>query len=117
MVEVLNKDIISFLFKGEIPQENTTIQDASKLKTKKDNVELSKEEIPNTDELAAQNRAASASASGNPSRVETIVREHAKIGRNERVEIKNVMSGEVKTLKYKQAEPLIAKGEWVLLSK
>jgi len=117
MVEMLNKDIISFLFKGEIPSENTPIQDASKVKTKKDNVELSKEEIPNTDELAAQNRAASASASAGSSRVETIVREHAKIGRNDRVEIKNVMSGEVKSLKYKQAESLIAKGEWVLLSK
>ena len=117
MVEVLNKDIISFLFKGEIPSQNTPIQDASKLKTKKDNVELSKEEISNTDELAAKNRAVSAGVSGQVSKVETIVREQAKIGRNERVEVKNIMSGEVKSLKYKQAEPLITKGEWVLISK
>jgi preprotein translocase subunit SecA len=31
------------------------------------------------------------------------------------VTIKHVMSGEKKTTKYKQAEPLIAKGEWVLV--
>ena len=63
-------------------------------------------------------RSAEARAAGNTQRqqqpVETIVRERPKIGRNERVTIKNVMSGENKTLKFKQAEPLIAKGEWVL---
>lgn len=46
---------------------------------------------------------------------ETIVREHSKIGCNERVNIKHVMSGENKTLKYKQAIPLIDKGDWVLV--
>ncbi len=66
------------------------------------------------DERSAQNRAA-----GNTQRqqqvVETIVRDKPKIGRNDRVTIKHVMSGENKTLKYKQAEPLINKGEWVLI--
>ena len=38
-----------------------------------------------------------------------------KIGRNERVTIKNVMSGESKVVKFKQAEPLIDKGEWVIV--
>jgi len=117
MVEVLNKDIISFLFKGEIPSNNAQIKDASNVRTKNDKVQLSKEEIPNTDELAAQNRAVSAGASQRPTKVETIVRDHAKIGRNDRVEIKNVMNGEVKSVKFKQAEPLISKGEWVLVSK
>jgi len=66
------------------------------------------------DERAAESRAA-----GNTQRrsqvVETIVREQPKIGRNDRVVIKNVMSGESKTVKYKQAEPLIKKGEWILV--
>jgi len=39
-----------------------------------------------------------------------------KIGRNDRVVIKNVISGENKTVKYKQAEPLIVKGEWVIIT-
>jgi len=47
--------------------------------------------------------------------VETIVRERPKIGRNDRVTIKHVMSGENKTLKYKQALPLLDKGDWVLV--
>ena len=65
------------------------------------------------DERAAQSRAA-----GNTQReqaVETIVREQPKIGRNDRVKIKNIISGETKTLKYKQALPVINSGEWVLV--
>jgi preprotein translocase subunit SecA len=43
------------------------------------------------------------------------VREQPKIGRNDRVTIKNIISGESKTLKYKQALPLVDKGDWVLV--
>jgi len=46
---------------------------------------------------------------------ETIVRTERKIGRNERVTIKNVTTGANKEVKYKQAIPLINKGEWVLV--
>jgi preprotein translocase subunit SecA len=113
MIDQVNKDVISFLFKGELPQETTnTIQEAQARRREK--VEASKEEIQNMDERNAENRAA-----GNTQRqqevVETIVRERPKIGRNDRVIIKHVMSGENKTLKYKQALPLITKGEWVLV--
>ena len=48
--------------------------------------------------------------------VETVVRDQPKIGRNEKVTIKNVMSGEEKEVKFKQAIPLLEKGEWVLVN-
>ena len=113
MIDEVNKDVISFLFKGELPQETQdTIQEARTRQREK--VETSKEEIPNLDERSAQSRAA-----GNMQRqqqvIETIVRDKPKIGRNDRVTIKHVLNGENKTLKYKQAEPLIAKGDWVLV--
>ncbi|WP_248723515.1 preprotein translocase subunit SecA [Seonamhaeicola sp. ML3] len=113
MIDQVNKDVISFLFKGELPQETqNNIQEARARKQEK--VQTTKEEIPNLDERAAESRAA-----GNTQRqqqiVETIVRDKPKIGRNDRVTIKHVMNGENKTLKYKQAEPLIAKGDWVLV--
>jgi preprotein translocase subunit SecA len=47
--------------------------------------------------------------------VETIVREQPKVGRNDKVTIKHVMSGETKAVKYKQAIPLIDKGEWIII--
>ncbi len=114
MIEKVNKDVISFLFKGELPQENQQqIQEAREVK-RKEKLSEQKDEIPNMDERAAQSRAAG-NTQPKPQITETIVRERPKIGRNERVTIKNVMSGENKTVKYKQAIPLIDKGEWVLV--
>ena len=115
MIDKVNKEVVSFLFKGELPTENPNeIQNAGNVRRPKENLQTSKEEIPNSDELAAQNRAAGQTQGQRPQVTETIVRDHPKIGRNDRVTIKNVMSGESKTVKYKQAEPLIHKGDWVL---
>tara|TARA_R110001583_G_scaffold38924_2_gene125404 strand:- start:972 stop:4334 length:3363 start_codon:yes stop_codon:yes gene_type:complete len=115
MIDKVNKEVVSFLFKGELPTENPNeIQNAGNLRRPKENLQTSKEEIPNSDELAAKNRAAGQTQGQRPQITETIVRERPKIGRNERVTIKNVMSGQSKTVKYKQAEPLLDKGEWVL---
>lgn len=116
MIEKVNKDVVSFLFKGELPSGNTEeIQEARTLRRSKEDLKTTKEEIPNSDELAARNRAAGQTQGNRPQVTETIVRERPKIGRNDKVKIKNVMSGESKTLKFKQAEPLINKGEWVLV--
>ncbi|WP_452225881.1 preprotein translocase subunit SecA [Lacinutrix cladophorae] len=112
-IDQVNKDVISFLFKGELPTQESNIQEAKETR-KKENLQTQKEEIPNLDERSAQNRAAS-NTQRQPEVVETIVRDKPKIGRNDKVTIKHVMSGENKTVKYKQAEPLIAKGEWVLI--
>ena len=60
MIDKVNKEIISFLFKGELPTENQNqIQEARSQRRPKEKLQTSKEEIPNSDELAAQNRAAS----------------------------------------------------------
>ena len=104
------------MFKGELPTADPNqIQEARTVRRPKEKLKTTKEEIPNSDELAAQNRAAGQTQGRRPQVTETIVREKPKIGRNERVTIKNIMSGESKTLKFKQAEPLIDKGEWVLI--
>ena len=118
MIEQVNKDVISFLFKGELPvQENAPSQIREAKQTqRKEHTETSKEEIQNLDERAAQNRAAGGNTQSRQQQVtETIVRERPKIGRNEKVTIKHVMNGENKTMKYKQAIPLIDKGDWVLV--
>ncbi len=116
MIDRVNKDVVSFLFKGELPSSNTSeIQEARNVRKNKESLQTTKEEIPNSDELAARNRAVGQNQGGRPPITETIVREKPKIGRNDRVTIKNVMSGESKTVKFKQAEPLIDKGDWVLI--
>jgi preprotein translocase subunit SecA len=114
MIDKVNREVISFLYKGELPTDDSSdIQEAHEVR-KKENYKTSKEEIPNSDELAAQNRAAGQNQQ-RPQVTETIVRERPKINRNDRVTIKNVVTGETKSMKFKQAEPLLTKGEWVLV--
>lgn len=112
MIDEVNKDVISFLFKGEIPQQNTQITEAKERQREK--TQTQKDEIQNMDERAAEARQAG-QTQRQQSVVETIVRERPKIGRNDRVTIKNVMNGENKSMKYKQAIPLLDKGDWVLV--
>ncbi len=115
MIDKVNKEVVSFLFKGELPSANPNeIHEARNVQRPKENLRTSKDEIPNSDELAAQNRAAGQTQGQRPPITETIVRERPKIGRNDKVTIKNVMSGESRTVKYKQAESLLDNGEWVL---
>jgi preprotein translocase subunit SecA len=118
LLDKINKEIISFLFKGELPaRESHPIREARSVR-RKQNTKASKEEVLNSDEMAIRNRQVGASA-GQRQRevVETIVRDKPKIGRNEKVAIQHLTSGEIKTVKFKQAEPLLIKGEWVLIEK
>ncbi|SDG37752.1 preprotein translocase subunit SecA [Psychroflexus sediminis] len=116
MIEEVNKDVISFLFKGELPQRDTEQITEARQRRPKEQLQTQKDEIQNLDERAAESRRAGAQASQQQQTVETVIREQPKIGRNEKVTIKHVGSGEEKTLKYKQAIPMIDKGEWVLLN-
>ena len=107
-IDKVNREVLSFLFKGELPnREQTQISEARQQKREKLN--LQKDEVQNSTQQAIAN-----SRQQQQAPVETIVREQPKIGRNERVTIKNVMSGEEQVMKYKQALRLIEKGEWVL---
>ena len=113
LIDEVNKDILSFLFKAEISNESAkNIQEARPRKVTK--INTSKEEIPNTDELSSRNKAA---GNTQTQQIETIVRDTPKIGRNDRITIKNVTTGENKEMKFKHAEPLINKGEWVISEK
>ena len=113
LIDGVNKDILSFLFKAEISNESAkNIQEARPRKVTK--INTSKEEIPNIDELSSRNKAA---GNNQTQQIETIVRDKPKIGRNDRIIIKNVSTGENKEMKFKHAEPLIDKGEWVISEK
>jgi len=116
MINNLNKEVLSFLFKGGLPnQSDAQIQEAKRSPDAPKGYRISKDEVLNTDEMAQRNRNVGAGAGGQQRNVvETVVRDRPKIGRNEKVLIRNVSTGETKTVKFKQAEPLINKGEWVI---
>ncbi len=114
MLNGVNKEVISFLFKGDLPQQSApAIQEAKQVKVK-ENYKTSKDEIPNSDSLAAENLEAGQTQQRQVT--ETIVREMPKINRNDNVTIKHVMSGKTESMKYKKAESLLNSGEWVLVT-
>ncbi|MDV7188408.1 preprotein translocase subunit SecA [Lutibacter sp. TH_r2] len=108
MLDTVNKEVLSFLFKGELPSQDSK-QVSQAREQKREKVQLSKEDYKNTSEQTQTNQ------TQQPQVTETIVRTERKIGRNEIITIKNVMNGESKKIKYKQAIPLINKGEWVIV--
>ena len=115
MIDQLNKDILTFLFKGSLPSQNPNEIREDRQTRRREKYNTSKEEVLNSDELANRNRQVGSNVSSNQSVVETVVRETRKIGRNERVKIKNIQSGEIKELKFKQAEPLLQTGNWNII--
>jgi preprotein translocase subunit SecA len=109
-VAEINRAVLSFLFKGELPSKDTN-QISEARSQKRQSLNTSKADVQNSTEKAISN------SRQQQEPVETVVRDQPKIGRNEKVTIKNVMSGEEKEVKFKQAIPLLEKGEWVVLNK
>ncbi|WP_291108330.1 preprotein translocase subunit SecA [Flavobacterium sp. UBA6195] len=112
MIDDVNKEVISFLFKGDLPHRNENIQEARQ-ETRQEQYTETKEDL---DSPASEAKRAGEMASQRPQVTETITREMPKINRNDTVTIKHVMSGKSETMKYKKAESMIASGEWVLVN-
>ena len=110
MLDGVNKEVISFLFKGDLPQQNQNIQEAKQVREKRNYTET-RDEITNSE---SANREAGQTQQ-RPQVTETIVRETPKINRNDTVTIKQVISGKTETMKFKKAESLLASGEWILV--
>jgi preprotein translocase subunit SecA len=111
MLDNVNKEVISFLFKGDLPaQENQRIQEAKEVERPKDDYQLNKDEIENSESI---NREAGQTQARQVT--ETIVRDQPKINRNDTVTIQEVATGKTETMKYKKAESLLAAGTWVLV--
>ena len=109
LIDSINKETLSFLFKAEISvQKDSNIQQPSANMPQR--VKATKDEIPNTDDLRQRNNSIISRQSKGV--VETIIRTKPKIGRNDKVTIKNIQNGDIKKLKFKHAEKLIADGNW-----
>ncbi len=104
MLNSINKEVLSFLFKGDLPQQNN-IQEAKEVR-QKENYKTSKDELPEEKSNHQE-----------PERTitETIIRDTPKINRNDTVTIKHIVSGKSDTMKYKKAENLLKSGEWVVV--
>ncbi|MFC7773479.1 preprotein translocase subunit SecA [Flavobacterium sp. GCM10027622] len=113
MLDGINKEVISFLFKGDLPQQNS-IQEAHE-EVRREQYNEIKDEVLNMEEQAERAREAGQTQQQHHHVTETIVRDQPKINRNDNVTIKHVLSGKTETMKFKKAESLLASGEWVLV--
>jgi preprotein translocase subunit SecA len=112
----INKDVISFLFKADLPSQNpNNIQEAKQPVQQKEEYKEIKDDVLNTDEMAAKAQEVARNASQRPPVTETVVRDAPKINRNDNVTIKHVMTGKTETMKFKKAEQLLATGEWIIV--
>ncbi len=120
MTGKMSKEVISFLVRANLPKDaaqdprQTEVVDFEDVGHAFDQGQVSSTPAP---EFAGSEGYAEASAnSGNQGqrpKSKPIVSQ-PKIGRNERVKIRHLQSGEVKELKYKQAEPLLKTRTWML---
>ena len=113
-IDKINKEVLSFLFKGQLPTQDAS-QVSEAREQKREQLDLRKDEVQNSTQEAISR--ARNQQTQEQQAVETIVREQPKIGRNEKVTIKNVMTGEEKEVKFKQAIPLLEQGTWVVYNK
>ena len=105
LISNINKEVVSFLFKGELPGSQPNQIQQARL-PKREKVQLSKAEF--------NHEATQTNQPQQPQIPETYKRTERKIGRNEIVNITHVNTGEKKQMKYKKALPLLNSGEWVL---
>jgi len=118
MLNEVNQEIVSFLFKGELPT-----QDPSQLRQARAPQRSSQPKMTESRQEAGAPSAAPPRQVGGGAiprgpqapRNTTPVKVDDKYGRNEKVKIQNLSSGETKEVKFKVARPLIEKNEWAII--
>jgi len=119
MMDELNRDVISFLMKAQLPIGDGQQQAGSRLQAPpKPDLSKLKESKPDLGEATQQNQQQAQQQQGGGQRKApkpVPVSVGKKFGRNDKVKILNLTSGETKELKFKQAESLIVSGSWQLI--
>lgn len=117
MLDRVNKEIISFLFKGELPTPDPEqIQQAKQVKQEKVETNRGADESPSPSGNNGYYSNSTSATNSPAQRPEvTAPRTVVKILPNEKVAIRNVNTGEKQEMKFKVAKPMIESGEWVLV--
>ncbi len=108
MMDRLNKEIVSFLFKGELPTPDPQqVREAKE--RKREQLQTSHQSYEEQQAQATQTNAP------NPQVQVTEPRHVVKINRNDVVKVRNVSNGTLEEMKFKKAEPLLKKGSHILV--
>jgi preprotein translocase subunit SecA len=112
MLGEMNQEIGAFLFKGSLPsQDPSQVREARSTRSMPDpNMRTGRE-----GENGAPNQRSGAPQGPAMPRNTEPAKADLKIGRNDKVKIKNPVNGETLEVKYKQAKALIDNENWILL--
>jgi preprotein translocase subunit SecA len=114
MISKVNKEIISFLMKANLPINQEAKQTNSGSLAQKNQPKLQTSRTDFGEATQANQQVAGQQQNGERIKQQPVVVDK-KINPNDRVKIVNVRSGETQEVKYKKAEPLINEGAWQLL--
>jgi len=120
MMGKMSKEVVSFLSKADLPKQTQTRQVAQTQSQATGgafkNASANKQEA---DQFSGSEGYAEAMANSGQQQRQAPKRKPIttapKIGRNDKVEIRNIQTGETKSLKFKQAEPLLKSGTWMIV--
>lgn len=118
MMAKMSKEVTEFLVKANLPNQSGAQASSrqEEYESAYQNAQEQKVEEFQGSEGFDQARQQSAGAGGQAQQMpkrKPIVTEK-KIGRNDKIEIRNLQNGETKVVKFKQAEPLLKSGQWVM---
>jgi preprotein translocase subunit SecA len=113
MMDKVNREIVSFLFRANLPSQ----QAAQATQGPKAGSDLS--QVTATKQEIAPGNAPDPRVTGNTQQQSEVKKEPVRVdkkpGRNDKVEVRDVKSGEIKVVKYKVAEAKVEQGHWEVL--
>ncbi|MBK9191774.1 MAG: preprotein translocase subunit SecA [Crocinitomicaceae bacterium] len=114
MLEKMSKEVVSFLTRANLPAPNQQQKQAnvSEVGHAFDKAKVQSQQPVESGGSESMNQARQQSGQQQIKRQPIIVQ--PKAGRNDKVEIRNLQTGETKQMKYKQAEPLVKSGQWIV---
>jgi preprotein translocase subunit SecA len=117
MMGKMSKEVVSFLAKADLPRQTEQSQVSTTNEVKTEGAFENAQEQSRVEEFSGSegyDKAIENSGQQQKPKRKPVVVE-PKIGRNDKVEIRNLQNGELKTLKFKQAEALLKTRQWVLV--
>ncbi len=112
MIGKLNREILSFLFKGGIPLQEGQPQSVKQAITSSAKKPALQTSGPGAN--TSENKPGNDTSSTKKQVIQPVVRHEKKYGRNDIVNVRNLASGEIKSMKYKIAENLLESGQWII---
>ena len=113
MMDKVNKDIVGFLFRATLPNQQAAHA------TQGPTVDTDLSRVTATKQEVAPGSAPDPRLQGNSPQQPEVKKEPVRVdkkpGRNDKVEVRDIKSGEVKVVKYKVAEEKVEQGAWEVL--